>query len=92
MRVPLPRNRLVALALLGALLTGAVSLGLASPALWSGADAPDAGGAASQQLANDAPTPNADFTPAVQTQSAGGEHEEHEAYEEEHEEEEHEED
>ncbi|WP_276277335.1 hypothetical protein [Haloarcula regularis] len=62
-------------------------------------DAPDATPSdASQQVAADAPTPNRDFTPAVQTQS-GYEDEEHEGdeheangeeYEAEHEDDEHE--
>lgn len=86
MRIPIPTNRLVALTLVGALLTGIVSLGLASPSLLTGSNAADdALGAGAQpggsgQLAGDAPTPNPDFTPAVQT-ATGYEDDEHERFE-----------
>ncbi|MFB6107913.1 MAG: hypothetical protein ABEJ82_03605 [Haloplanus sp.] len=96
MRVPVPTNRLVALALVGALLTTVVSVGLLSPDLFPGSNAIDAGDDAPTPgaPAADAPTPNANFTPAVQTASnAGrGEHEDGEYEEGEHEEGEHEED
>ncbi|AGN02850.1 hypothetical protein L593_14555 [Salinarchaeum sp. Harcht-Bsk1] len=105
MRVPVPKNKLVAFTLIGALLTAGVAGALALPGggLAQAGEQPDSPGStaseASQQAASDAPTPNQDFTPAVQTQS-GYEEEEHEEYEEddeeeyeeEHEDEEHEED
>lgn len=77
MHVPVPKNRLVALTLVGALLTMLVAGGLAFPDLGlvedqssnTLSDAP-----ASQQAAGDVPTPNQNFTPAVQ--SSGGEYEE----------------
>ena len=91
MRIPVPNNKLVAFTLAGALLTTIVAGALAVPidgltqsegqTNQSGVTASDA----PQQVAADAPTPNQDFTPAVQTQS-GYEEEEHEEYEEEHEE------
>lgn len=89
MRVPLPRNRLVALTLVGALLTGAVAVGLALPGL--GLQQPDSGSAdagAQTSLPTDAPTPNENFTPAVQQSGGGGEHEADEHEYEEHESEE----
>ena len=87
MRVPVPRNKLVAFTLVGALLTAGVAGALALPGggLAQAGEQPDSPGTAasdpSQQIAADAPTPNQDFTPAVQTQS-GYEDEEHEEYEE----------
>lgn len=92
MRIPVPNNKLVAFTLAGALLTMMVAGALAVPggltgstktAGPSGAAAPNA----SQQVAADAPTPNQNFTPAVQTQSGHqkGEHEEGEHEEGEHE-------
>lgn len=84
MRIPLPKNTLVSLTLVGAVLVAAVSLALAFPSAVPGmttdkmASNDNAGTGTS--IASDAPTPNPDFTPAVQTQS-GGEHEEHEGYE-----------
>jgi len=84
MQLPLPTNRLVALTLAGAVLTAVVAVGLASPSLFgadtAGATGSDAPPGASAQLPPDAPTPNTQFTPAVQTPS--GEHEEYEGYEE----------
>lgn len=75
MRLPLPQNRLVALTLAGALLTTVVAAGLTAPGLFGA----DGNGIASSEsgdvVLQDAPTPNENFTPAVQTQS-GGEHEE----------------
>lgn len=97
MRIPVPNNKLVAFTLAGALLTAIVAGALAVPIdglTQSGGQADQAGSTASdipQQAAADAPTPNQDFTPAVQTQ-AGYEDEEHEAYEDEHEEDEEHED
>ncbi|WP_311170546.1 hypothetical protein [Halobellus ordinarius] len=84
MRVPVPTNRLVAFTLLGALLTALVAGGLAFPGLGlvtdsSGLAPGDSGG--TQQVAGDAPEPNQNFTPAVQS---GYEDEE---YEDEHDEE-----
>ncbi len=96
MRVPVPTNRLVAFTLAGALLTAVVAGGLAFPGLIPGVstdspgDATSADTDATQRLAADAPEPNQDFTPDVQTQSSSEEHEEEE-YEDEHDEEEHEE-
>ena len=96
MRVPVPTNRLVAFTLAGALLTAVIAGGLAFPGLIPGVstdspgDATSADTDATQRLAADAPEPNQDFTPDVQTQSSSEEHEEEE-YEDEHDEEEHEE-
>ena len=96
MRVPVPTNRLVAFTLAGALLTAVVAGGLAFPGLIPGVSTDSPGDATSadtdvtQRLAADAPEPNQDFTPDVQTQSSSEEHEEEE-YEDEHDEEEHEE-
>ncbi|WP_254761538.1 hypothetical protein [Natrinema marinum] len=91
MRAPLPTNRLVSLTLAGAVLTAVVALALAAPGLGLVGDAPT-DGPTSTPLASDAPTPNADFTPAVDTQ--GGEYEdEYEDHEEDdYEEDEHDED
>ncbi|MEA5388104.1 hypothetical protein VB779_14380 [Haloarculaceae archaeon H-GB11] len=97
MRIPVPNNKLVAFTLAGALLTAIVAGALAIPiggSTQSGEQSAPSGtpvSDASQQVAADAPTPNQDFTPVVQTQSGYGE-EEHEEDEEEHEEEEHDED
>ena len=101
MRVPVPNNKLVAFTLAGALLTAIVAGALALPGggiaqVGEQADAPSTTGSdGSQQVAADAPTPNQDFTPAVQTQSEY-EDEDHEEYEEDEEDdeehEEHEED
>jgi len=87
MRIPVPNNRLVALTLAGALLTAIVAGALAVPIdglTQSGGQVDQSGSTdsdAPRQVASDAPTPNQDFTPAVQTQS-GYEGEEHEEYEE----------
>ena len=105
MRVPVPKNKLVAFTLVGALLTAGVAGALALPggSLAQAGEQPNSpdtpASGSSQQVTADAPTPNQEFTPAVQTQS-GYEDEEHEEYEEddeeeyeeEHEDEEHEED
>jgi hypothetical protein len=94
MHIPVPNNRLVAFTLVGALLTTVVAVGLAVPGLGFGlgTDSPDEAigteNSASQQIATDAPEPNQDFTPAVQTQSS---YEEHEEYEEKYEEDDHDE-
>ena len=102
MNVPVPRNRLVALTVFGVVLTGVVSATLASPTLLLGdGGATDDAGQDSNALASDAPTPNENFTPAVQSQGGGEEngeyeeegyedHEEGERYEESEESEEHE--
>jgi len=96
MRIPVPNNKLVAFTLAGALLTAVVAGGLALPGVGLGqadeqSDSPETSASdASQQVAADAPTPNQNFTPAVQTQS-GYEGEEHEEYEEHEGDEEHEE-
>ena len=89
MQVPVPTNKLVAFTLAGALLTAIVAGALAMPGggLTQSVEQDPAGTTtsdASQQLASDAPTPNQDFTPAVQTQS-GYEDEEHEEHEDEYE-------
>ncbi|MGM0388840.1 hypothetical protein BDK88_2417 [Natrinema hispanicum] len=88
MRIPVPTNRLVALTLAGAVLTGVVALALAAPGLGLGVDSLTDN--ENPTVASDAPTPNGDFTPAVQ--SGGGEHEddeyeEHDEYEDEEDEE-----
>lgn len=88
MRSPIPKNRLVSLTLVGALLVAAVSMSLAFPGVLPGQT--DNNGEKVGSLPSDAPTPNPNFTPAVQ-QSSGEDHEEHEGYEDEHEEGEHEE-
>mgnify|MGYP007039258104 CR=1 FL=1 len=85
MRVPVPNNRLVAFTLAGALLTALVAGALAVPlGPASEQETTTANANGSSQLAADAPTPNQDFTPTVQTQSGYSEHEE--AEEDEHEE------
>ncbi|WP_434529931.1 hypothetical protein ACODNH_00420 (plasmid) [Haloarcula sp. NS06] len=96
MRLPVPNNRLVAFTLVGALLTTLVAGGLAFPGLGLGqlADPVSDDINGPQQVGADAPTPNQDFTPAVQTQSGYDEdhEEEYEEHEDEEYEEEHEED
>lgn len=86
MRLPVPTNRLVALTLAGALLTGVLAVGLTSPSLFPGTD-PTGGEDTQPRVAADAPTPNADFTPAVQRSTGGEDHE----YEEDEDDEDHEE-
>jgi hypothetical protein len=97
MRLPVPNNRLVAFTLVGALLTTLVAGGLAFPSFGLGqpADPVNDDTNGPPQVGADAPTPNQDFTPAVQTQSGYDEeheeeYEEHadEAHDEEHEEDE----
>lgn len=102
-RIPVPNNKLVAFTLVGALLTAGIAGALAFPGggLAQSGEQTDSASAptsdAAQQVAADAPTPNENFTPEVQTRSGyeGEEHEEYEEYEEdeegEHEEGEHEE-
>lgn len=80
MRVPLPRNRLVQLTLVGALLTTAVAAGLLVPGAFD--NSPDSG-SSTTTLGPDAPTPNDQFTPAT----SGGD-DDHVEYEDEHEEDE----
>jgi len=77
MRLPVPRNRLVALTILGMVLTAGLGVALASPSLVLGED-PDPATDASPTLGPDAPTPNPDFTPAAQSTGYDGEHEEYE--------------
>jgi hypothetical protein len=91
MRLPIPTNRLVAFTLAGAFLTAMLALALGAPVGGlASPDDPTTGDSTptNAQPSGDAPTPNQNFTPAVQTQS--GDEEEHEEYEE-HEEAEHEE-
>lgn len=93
MRIPVPNNRLVAFTLTGALLTAVVAGTLAVPgggltqaeqqADTPGTTTPDA----SQRVASDGPTPNQDFTPAVETRSGYEEHGEYEEHDEEYEDE-----
>jgi len=83
MRVPVPRNRIVALTLVGAVLVAAVSVSLAFPGVLPGDDDDKP-----ETVAPDAPSPNQEFTPAVQGTGGDGEdeHEEHEEEGEEYEE------
>jgi Skp family chaperone for outer membrane proteins len=90
MNVPVPNNRLIALTLVGGLLTAFVATGLAFPGALSGVttDSIAVTNGDSATLASDAPEPNESFTPAVKTDSAGEEYEdEDESEEEEHEDE-----
>lgn len=93
MQIPVPRNKLVAFTLAGALVTALVAAALAVPPgdLANPGEQTDPSGStasgASQQIAVDAPTPNQNFTPAIQT-PPNFEEEEHEAEYEEHEEDE----
>jgi len=59
---------------LGMVLTGVVAVGLAVPSVVPGLNAGSAGDQSTNAVGSDAPTPNANFTPAVQTPQ-GGEHE-----------------
>lgn len=91
MRLPVPRNRLVAVTLLGAVVTAVLAATLAAPGFGLGTDQPGSG---TDAVTADAPTPNANFTPAVQSQSGGSafdEEDEHEGEFAEHERAEHEE-
>jgi hypothetical protein len=96
MHVPVPKNRLVAFTLVGGLLTAVVAGGLAFPGVVGlGDDTKPTDDPAAQQVADSAPTPNENFTPAVQQQADSdertGDGEYEEEYEEEEEEEEYEE-
>jgi hypothetical protein len=93
MRIPVPNNKLVAFTLAGALLTAIVAGALAIPGggLAQADSSSSNASEVSQEVAGDAPTPNQEFTPAVQSQS-GYEDEEHEEYEDEEEDDEHEDD
>lgn len=77
MRIPVPRNKLVAFTLIGALLTSVVAVGLAVPGLDSGGSTDSTGTSPTTTVAADAPTPNPDFTPAV-SRSGADDHAEHE--------------
>lgn len=84
MRNPIPDERLVLYALLGVVLTGALSVALAAPDAVPGVDTGTSvnGSATDAALGADAPAPNESFTPrVVKTSSRYGE-EEHEEYEE----------
>ena len=73
MRVPLPTNKIVGLALLGTLLTAGVSAALAVPSLFDGADdSPD--------LPADAPAANAAYQPAVRYDDHDDDRYEHEEH------------
>jgi hypothetical protein len=74
MRIPIPKNKLVAFTLAGAVLTAVVAVTLAFPipgvTAWN--DTGDGSRVTSvgvPQATTDAPTPNQDFTPAVQTRT-----------------------
>lgn len=81
MRLPIPKNKLVAFTLAGALLTAVIGGGLAFPipGVTGGDTGSDSGtqSTGAPQAAADVPTPNQDFTPAVQTRT-GYEGEEYE--------------
>lgn len=82
MHIPVPDNKLVAFTLAGALLTALVAGALAVPGvgLTPADDGTDGSGPnSSYQGTGDAPTPNQEFTPAVQ--QSGGEDEEYEGEE-----------
>jgi len=83
MHVPVPRNRLVAFTLAGALLTMAVAAGLAVPGF--GPAAESTGDTSGPTADADAPEPAQNFTPDVQTQPDYEEHEDEEHEDEEHE-------
>jgi hypothetical protein len=86
MRLPLPRNRLVQLTLVGALLTTVVATGLLAPGVFAFTSDAAVDGTTDTALGPDAPTPNDQFTPAT----SGGDEYGEEGYEEEYEDEEHE--
>jgi hypothetical protein len=81
MRTPVPTNKLVAFTLAGALLTAVVAGALAIPGGLGQAGGSDGTAATSanvsDQLGADAPEPNQEFTPSVETQSPYSEHDEH---------------
>lgn len=74
MKLPLPKNTIVKLTLVGVLLTSLLSVGLATQ---FPTDSPEQ---ASTTIEADAPSPNEDFTPAVQDDDHE-EYDEHEEYE-----------
>ena len=78
MRLPLPRNRLVQLTLVGAVLTTAIAAGLLVPGAL-GDQSPSDIGSSETTLGPDAPTPNDQFTPATDSGDDG--YNEHEEYE-----------
>lgn len=96
MRIPLPKNTLVALTLVGGILVAALSITLAVPGAVPGMAGDDTGN--SDTLSSDAPTPNENFTPMVDNRGGGEyeddehEEEEHDDDDDDHEEEEHEDD
>jgi hypothetical protein len=92
-RLPVPKNRLVLFTLVGAVLTGAVAVGLAYPGAVSGDETTTATTPQDGADSVDAPAPNESFTPQVSDTGYGEEYEnEYEGYEEdEHEEDEHDE-
>lgn len=77
MKLPLPKNTIVKLTLVGVLLTSLLSVGLATQ---FPTDSPEQGGTT---IEADAPTPNEDFTPSVQNDDHE-EYDEHEEYEDDH--------
>jgi hypothetical protein len=89
MKNPIPTNRLVAFTLAGAILTAAVAAGLAFPGLGFTLPTDTVNSAAEQdiasidQVAEDTPEVNQDFTPDVKTESAYEEEEHEDEYEEE---------
>lgn len=78
MNVPVPRNRLVAFTLAGALLTMAVAAGLALPGVGPSPTAESTGDTSGPTANTDAPEPAQNFTPDVQTGSNYEEHEDEE--------------
>jgi len=85
MQLPLSENRLVALALMGVLLTGGVTALLAAPGAFGAALGDDGDSGAAPAVADAPPAQNDSFTPAVQTQHEeredDEEHEDDEEYE-----------
>jgi len=93
MQLPLSQNRLVALALVGVVLTGGVTALLAAPGAFGAALGGDGEAGGGPAVADAPPAQNDSFTPAVQTQPDDGEddfYEEDEHAEEDEEGEEHE--
>ena len=80
MRLPLPRNRLVQLTLVGALLTTVVAAGLLVPGAFGDQSTPTDSRSDGPTLGPDAPTPNDQFAPA--TSGGGDDHDEYEEYDE----------
>lgn len=84
-RPPVPKNKILLFTLVGAILTGAVAVGLAYPGFSSAGD--DGNTQAAEggiDTPADTPEPNENFTPEV-ADSGYEEHEEHEEHEEYHE-------